>query len=76
MRLLKRWYIHVHRCNTTYIELMMFSCGGGSIKSNSSKFSTPNDLSSNTTFPKFVRWISGMDCANNSLRNMISVYKQ
>src|SRR5689334_13636900 len=37
-----------------YIELRILSCGGGSMKSKSSKFAIPSDFKSNTTFPKFV----------------------
>ena len=48
---------HMHAC--TYIEFTRLSSGGGSMKSNSNKLSTPRDFSSSTTLPKFVRMISG-----------------
>ncbi len=36
------------------------------MKSNSSKFFTPSDLSNKTVLAKFVRWISGIVLANIS----------
>ena len=38
------------------------------MKSNSNKFLTPRDFSSNTVLAKFVRWISGMVLGNISFR--------
>ena len=52
------------------------TCGGGSIKSNSSRFFTPSDLSSSTVFAKFVRWISGIVFSNSSFLYAISVYRR
>ena len=43
------------------------------MKSNSSKFLTPNDLRRRTVFARFVLWISGMVLGNISLRYAISV---
>ncbi|RHN67197.1 hypothetical protein MtrunA17_Chr3g0100141 [Medicago truncatula] len=37
-----------------YIELRILSCGGGSMKSKSSKFSTLRDFSNKTTLPRLV----------------------
>jgi hypothetical protein len=38
------------------------------MKSNSSKFLTPSDFSSNTVLARFVRWISGMLFGNSSFK--------
>ena len=54
----------------------MFSWGGASMNAKSSRFSTPSDLSSKTTLPKFVRWISGTCVSSSSSRNCRSVYRR
>ena len=42
------------------------TCGGGSIKANSSRLSTPRLLSSRQTLERLVRWISGIWLASSS----------
>ena len=42
------------RIHNMYIELSKLSYGGGSIKSNSRRFSTLSDLRSRTTFERLV----------------------
>mmetsp|Transcript_13649 Transcript_13649/g.58300 ORF Transcript_13649/g.58300 Transcript_13649/m.58300 type:complete len:267 (+) Transcript_13649:1323-2123(+) len=59
-----------------YIEFRMFSRGGGSMKSKSSKFSTLSDLRRSTTLPKFVRWISGTVFASSSFWKLHAVYRR
>mmetsp|Transcript_18055 Transcript_18055/g.61359 ORF Transcript_18055/g.61359 Transcript_18055/m.61359 type:complete len:205 (+) Transcript_18055:542-1156(+) len=61
------------RTQSWYMELRMFSCGGGSRKSKASRSSTPRLLSRSTTFPRFVRWISGTWSCSSSSRNWRSV---
>ena len=50
-----------------------FTCGGGSIKSKSSKFRTPRDFNRSTTLAKLIRCISGILLTNISCRNAASV---
>mmetsp|Transcript_24293 Transcript_24293/g.76458 ORF Transcript_24293/g.76458 Transcript_24293/m.76458 type:complete len:208 (-) Transcript_24293:971-1594(-) len=61
------------RIQSWYMLLRMLSCGGGSMKSNSSRFSMPRDLSSSTTLPRLVRWISGTVFCSISCRYCPSV---
>ena len=64
------------RIQSWYMLLLIFSCGGGSIKSNSSRFSTPRLFSNRTTLPRFVRWISGIWLTRSSRLNAVSVYSR
>ena len=43
------------RIHSWYMLFRMLSCGGGSIKSKSRRFSTLRDLRSSTTLPRLVR---------------------
>jgi hypothetical protein len=50
--------------------------GGGSMKSNLSRSWMPMALSCNTTFPRLVRWISGIEVGSISVLRAASVYKR
>lgn len=52
------------------------SPGGGSMNSKPIRSLIPSDLSSRTTMPRFVRWISGTVLASSSLANAHFVYKR
>mmetsp|Transcript_18673 Transcript_18673/g.46477 ORF Transcript_18673/g.46477 Transcript_18673/m.46477 type:complete len:205 (-) Transcript_18673:1709-2323(-) len=61
------------RIHNWYMLFRMLSCGGGSMKSKSSRLSTLSDLSSSTTLPRLVRWISGTVMLSISCLKAISV---
>ncbi|KAI5293328.1 hypothetical protein KEM52_005645 [Ascosphaera acerosa] len=61
-----------HRSNS---DVVIVSCGGGSMKSKSSRSLTPSDFSSSTVFARFVRWISGIVWMYSSFLNAASVYR-
>lgn len=45
---------------------MLLPVGGGSMKSKLMRSLIPSDLSSSTTLPRLVRWISGTDVSSIS----------
>ena len=65
---------NAYNCSRALIKV---SAGGRSIKSNPSRSFIPSDFSIRTTFPMFVRWISGTvlasSCSINSSRQYVVI---